>query len=65
MKHSRQPLHHPARHDPRGDRPTPGFRELTSRSELPANEHAETTILGAVLLDNAAMPEMRARRLLS
>ncbi len=38
---------------------TPGFRELTSRSELPANEHAEKTILGAVLLDNSAMPDMQ------
>lgn len=31
---------------------TPGFRELAGRSDLPANIHAETTILGAVLLDN-------------
>lgn len=39
---------------------TPGFRELTSHSDLPANEHAERTILGAVLLDNDAMPDMLA-----
>ena len=31
---------------------TPGFRELTGRSELPANLDAETAILGAMLLDN-------------
>lgn len=31
---------------------TPGFRELTGRSELPANVDAEKAILGAMLLDN-------------
>ena len=31
---------------------TPGFRELTGRSELPANVEAEKAILGAMLLDN-------------
>ncbi len=36
---------------------TPGFRELTGRSALPANVHAESTILGAILLDNAAHTE--------
>ena len=33
---------------------TPGFRELTSRSTLPANIEAEKVILGAILLDNGA-----------
>ena len=31
---------------------TPGFRELTGRSELPANVDAEKAILGAMMLDN-------------
>ena len=44
---------------------TPGFRELTSRSDLPAAIDAEKAILGAIMLDNAAMPELRAGRLLS
>ncbi len=38
---------------------TPGFRELTGRSDLPANMQAETTILGAVMLDNAAHAETK------
>lgn len=38
---------------------TPGFRELTSRSDLPAAIDAEVAILGAVMLDNAAMPELQ------
>ena len=33
---------------------TPGFRELTGRSALPANIEAEKTILGAIMLDNQA-----------
>ncbi len=32
---------------------TPGFRELTGRSDLPANVDAEKAILGAMMLDNA------------
>ena len=36
---------------------TPGFRELTSCSKLPANIDAEKTILGAILLDNTAHSE--------
>ena len=31
---------------------TPGFRELTGRSDLPANIDAEKAILGAMMLDN-------------
>ncbi len=31
---------------------TPGFRELTGRSDLPANVDAEKAILGAIMLDN-------------
>jgi replicative DNA helicase len=31
---------------------TPGFRELTSRSDLPASLDAEKAILGAMMLDN-------------
>ena len=31
---------------------TPGFRELTGRSERPANVDAERAILGAMMLDN-------------
>jgi replicative DNA helicase len=31
---------------------TPGFRELTGRSELPANAEAEKAVLGAMMLDN-------------
>lgn len=37
---------------------TPGFRELTGESKLPANVYAEKTILGAILLDNAAHSEV-------
>ena len=33
---------------------TPGFRELTGRSEFPANLEAEKAILGAMMLDNTA-----------
>ena len=36
---------------------TPGFRELTGRPDLPASVEAEKTILGAILLDNAAHAE--------
>jgi len=32
---------------------TPGFRELTGRSEVPVNLDAEKAILGAMMLDNA------------
>jgi replicative DNA helicase len=32
---------------------TPGFRELTSRSEMPASIDAEKAILGSIMLDNA------------
>jgi len=38
---------------------TPGFRELTGRSDLPASVDAEKAILGAVMLDNAAMGELK------
>ena len=38
---------------------TPGFRELTLESGYPANIQAEITILGAILLDNAAHAEAR------
>ena len=39
---------------------TQGFRELTSRSDLPAAIDAEKAILGAIMLDNAAMPTLQA-----
>lgn len=38
---------------------TPGFRELTSRCTLPHNEHAERTILGAVLLEGRVPDEAK------
>lgn len=34
---------------------TPGFRELTSRPDVPSNIDAEKVILGCVLLDNNTM----------
>ena len=39
---------------------TPGFRELTLESGLPASIEAEKAILGAVMLDNGAMKELSA-----
>lgn len=38
---------------------TPGFRELASRDPLPRNEHAERTILGAVLLEGRIPDEAK------
>ena len=42
---------------------TPGFRELTSRSTLPASVDAERTILGAILLDSQSLHEARGKKL--
>jgi replicative DNA helicase len=38
---------------------TPGFRELTGSSELPASVDAERTIIGAIMLDNAALDQTK------
>ena len=38
---------------------TPGFRELTGRSDFPASVEAERAILGAIMLDNEALDEAK------
>lgn len=38
---------------------TPGFRELTLESDYPCNDHAERTVLGAVLLEGRIPAEVK------